>query len=182
MAAAPLFLATNAILLEKLRLSDMEAGGSGESIVDQAIGRARLDFYRRLGGDLVATLVALTPNATPTTEDEIKRFQAEDLEVMLVRADLLRNLPSLWADSSADAGDVFQGEEAYKANTERVNNELDRLATDIENGWLLLEDTVSLGNDDTLNTFASAYDPDLNPTGDRIPGNRFFKDTPLEKR
>ena len=101
--AAPLFVADEATLKSALRLSAVPASAlDTEAIIDEAILRARLRFYRDLGVARTNALVALPYTATPTTEDEVIRALATTVEVKMVKCQLLRDLPNTFMDASGD--------------------------------------------------------------------------------
>lgn len=101
--AAPLFVADEATLKERLRLSAVPASAlDTEAIIDEAILRARLRFYRDLGAARTNVLVALPFTELPTTEDEVLRALANTTEVKLVYCELLRLLPNTFMDASGD--------------------------------------------------------------------------------
>ena len=101
--AAPLFVADEATLESKLRLSAVPASATDtQAIIDEAILYARVEFYRELGESRVAALVAITFTEEPTTEDEVLRALANLTEVMMVRCHLLIHLPNTFMDASGD--------------------------------------------------------------------------------
>ena len=101
--AAPLFVADEATLKSALRLSAVPASAlDTEAIIDEAILRARLRFYRDLGSARTNVLVALPYTALPTTDDEVLRALANTTEVKLVKCALLRDLPNTFMDASGD--------------------------------------------------------------------------------
>lgn len=179
--ADPLYQPSRDQLLADLRLSDAETDGTAQSLINAAIRRARVTFYRRLGVSPATTIAGYTYSEAPTTTNGVLRLQASELEAMLVRRDLLRTLPVLFEDAAAEGGRVFQGEEPFHESTSDRRKEIERLDNDIEEAFALLTADVTLGEDGAMNTFVSEFDPGTNPTGDRIPGNRFFTGLPLEK-
>jgi hypothetical protein len=99
--AAPLFIASEAILKSKLRLSSVPASSTDtEAIIDEGILHARVEFYKELGEVRVAALVAEAFSETATTEAGILRALANLTEVMIVRCWLLQRLPSSFMDAS----------------------------------------------------------------------------------
>lgn len=101
--AAPLFVADEATLKSALRLSAVPASAlDTEAVIDEAILRARLRFYRDLGSARTNELVALTYTDQPTTDEEVLRALANTVEVKMVKCQLLRDLPNTFMDASGD--------------------------------------------------------------------------------
>ena len=179
----PLFATNRAALLTAIRLATAQTAGSAQGVIDAAINKARLAFYRRLGIPRVTAILAMAVTAAPTTTDELVRFQAQETEAALVRCELLASLPILFGDSSADAGDAFQGEEAYTKQDGRLEEELQRCAAYIESSWDILDGSVDMGEDggpDGLNSFVTEWDGTV-PGGVRHQGNRPWIGGPLQK-
>ena len=109
--AAPLFVADEATLKSALRLSAVPASAlDTEAIIDEAILRARLRFYRDLGVARTNVLVALPYTVLPTTEDEVLRALANTVEVKMVKCQLLRDLPNTFMDASGDVNSRWNEE------------------------------------------------------------------------
>lgn len=109
--AAPLFVADEDTLKSALRLSAVPASAlDTEAIIDEAILRARLRFYRDLGAARTNELVALPFTDQPTTEDEVLRALANTVEVKMVKCQLLRDLPNTFMDASGDVNHRWQEE------------------------------------------------------------------------
>lgn len=101
--AAPLFVADEATLKSKLRLSAVPATAvDTEAIIDEGILHARVEFYRELGTAKVTALLAIAFTETPTTEDGVLRALANITEVMMVRCYLMIHLPNTFMDASGD--------------------------------------------------------------------------------
>jgi hypothetical protein len=109
--AAPLFVASEAALKSALRLSAVPASAlDTEAIIDEAILRARLRFYRDLGATRTNELVALPYTDQPTTEDQVLRALANTVEVKMVKCQLLRDLPNTFMDASGDVNSRWNEE------------------------------------------------------------------------
>jgi hypothetical protein len=101
--AQPLFVADEATLKSALRLSAVPASAlDTEAVIDEAILRARLRFYRDLGAARTNELAALTFTDQPTTDEEVLRALANTVEVKMVKCQLLRDLPHTFMDASGD--------------------------------------------------------------------------------
>jgi len=111
----PLFVATLADLLERLRLAGVPtAASSTNAIIDEGVLRARLQFYRRLGEWRVNYLLAIPFNLNPTTEDGVLRALANSVEVDLVRCELMQRLPMAFMDSSGDVNKRWNEEAPFR--------------------------------------------------------------------
>lgn len=121
--ALPLFVADEATLKASLRLSAVPASATDtEAIIDEAILRARLRFYRTLGTGRVTAILATAYTDQPTTEDEVIRALAATVEVKMVHCQLLRALPNTYMDASGDVNARWNEEAPTR---ERGFSELD---------------------------------------------------------
>ena len=109
MAVTPLFVADLDLLKSKLRLSGAQEGDATE-VIAQAVLDARTEFYHILGSFLVNSLVSVTPTDTPSTDDELNRTLAESTEVLMVRVNLMRVLPTMFLDSAGSAHKAWNEE------------------------------------------------------------------------
>lgn len=109
--AAPLFVASETVLKAALRLSAVPATAlDTEAIIDEAILRARLRFYRDLGATRTNELAALVFTELPTTDEEVLRALANTVEVKMVKCQLLRDLPNTFMDASGDVNSRWNEE------------------------------------------------------------------------
>ena len=131
--AAPLFVADEATLKASLRLSAVPASAlDTEAVIDEAILRARLRFYRDLGVARTNVLVALPFTETPTTEDEVLRALATTVEVKMVKCQLLRDLPNTFMDASGDVNHRWNEEAPTRERGSfELNDELARCEQEI---------------------------------------------------
>ena len=130
--AAPLFVADEATLKSALRLSAVPASAlDTEAIIDEAILRARLRFYRDLGSARTNELVALPYTALPTTDDEVLRALANTVEVKMVKCHLLRDLPTTFMDASGDVNARWNEEAPVREYGADMEEELRRCEDEI---------------------------------------------------
>ncbi len=128
--AAPLFVASEAALKSALRLSAVPASAlDTEAIIDEAILRARIRFYRDLGAVRTNELVALPYTDQPTTEGGVIRALANTVEVKMVKCQLLRDLPNTFMDASGDVNSRWNeeaptGSSDLEAELARCENEI----------------------------------------------------------
>lgn len=142
----PLFVANMATLLERLRLSGVPTAATDTlAIIDEAVLRARLAFYRRLGESRVAQLVAITYMVNPVSEDTILRALANSVEVDLVRVELMQRLPMAFMDASGDINKRWNQEAPFR---ERGPLDPSRLVKDLLNR--LEEDFQMLAQEEEL--------------------------------
>jgi hypothetical protein len=168
---APLFVSDRDELLKRVRLSKSDTTGDSVEVIDQGMRVAALEFFKRLGVDLVTDIKAYSSTEPPTTDEEVLRMQAAATEIDLVRLHLYETLPILFADASADAGDVFQGEEPFN-QTQATEEAIARLQASIEEGFALLEGAFDPGTKETVH--ADTFEPDLTDAPTVIPGNRYY--------
>jgi hypothetical protein len=114
---APLFVGSLDLLKPKLRLSGVPTTSDADDIIDEAILIVRQKFYRDLGSDRVAVLKALPFTETPTTNDQIIRAVANSTEVLWVRCELMRMLPTMFMDGNAQQNQIFQDEGLFRDTT-----------------------------------------------------------------
>jgi hypothetical protein len=111
----PLFVADLAELKARLRLTGVPASSPDTlAIIDEAVLRARITFYRELGERRVTQLKAITYTINPTTEDGILRALANSVEIDLVRIVLLELLPNTFMDASGDANKRWNEEGLWR--------------------------------------------------------------------
>lgn len=151
MATAPLFVADLATLKSKIRLSGVASANDAEDIINEAILTVRSGFYRELGAARTAVLVALPFSESPTTENEILRAVANITEVKWVRLELMRTLPTMFKDGTAEQNQIFQDEALFRDTTQQ-QLDADRLLCEqqISENLDLLRGDESLGTESTI--------------------------------
>lgn len=134
--AVPLFVADEATLKERLRLSAVPASAlDTEAIIDEAILRARIRFYKALGTARVNELLAIAFTELPTTDDEVLRAQAFSTEIKMVQADLLRSLPNAFMDASGEVNHMWNETPILRERGfSDLSEELRRLEDEITSG------------------------------------------------
>lgn len=84
-------------LSSSLRLgSDISQASS--VLLEDAVKKARLQFYSALGASRMAELRALSLVADPVTPEQQSRLTAEMCEIVMVRRDLLMTMPTFTMD------------------------------------------------------------------------------------
>lgn len=148
--AAPLFVADESTLKERLRLSAVPASAlDTEAIIDEAILRARLRFYRDLGAARTNVLVALPFTELPTTEDEVLRALATTTEVQLVRCELLRLLPNTFMDASGDVNARWNEEAPIRERgSMEMEDEIRRCEQEVAQAMIELADSSGVECED----------------------------------
>lgn len=144
MAISPLFVASTTILKQRLRLSGVKE--SGEYLIEDALEWSRATFYRRLGVSRVATLVSYSYAENPTSENGILRTIANQVEIKIVRQQLLRTMTTLQRDGGAQAMELWNAEGIFRGKSpDEIQAEIKRLDTEIEDAFDLLT-----GEDETV--------------------------------
>lgn len=157
----PLFVTDIATLKAQLRLSGVPTDQDAHVMVQSALMQVRAGFYTRLGISRVAELVAISPNANPTTEDGILRGIAEQLEVMWVRCKLLDRMPTVFMDSSGAYQEIMNQEGiARSLPLSHIEAQKNRCAAQVEEWLAILDGTVELGE---------AGEPNIATQGDQTP-------------
>ena len=129
MATAPLFVADLATLKSKVRLSGVPTTSDADDIINEAILVTRQKFYRELGGSRITVLKAMAFTEAPTTDNQILRAVANSTEVLMVRCELMKTLPSMFMDGNAQQNQIMQDEALFRDNT---SNELDQMRMQCE--------------------------------------------------
>ncbi len=141
MAATPVFISDLPTLKERLRISQVDTG-EGASVVDSVVEEVRLELYAVLGSSTVTTIAALTPGDPATTDDELKRLRAENVELLMVRLLLMRRMPILFLSSVGQARQQWN-EEGITRDVDQatVRREIQTLEASVRKGLALLNDT-----------------------------------------
>ena len=170
MVTTPTFIATTSLLQKQLRLSGLHKAGDGEAIFQSAMLEVKTGFIRELGSARVAVLVALSFSENPTTADQALRSVANQTELKWVRAVLIRTLPTLFLDASADKSQVWEDEGAFRSTPAgQLDVERERLENDVEINMGLLSAEESIGSEATIRLESpqqTAVDP--------LPGGTLF--------
>jgi len=137
MAVLPLFITTIADLQSRLRLTGT-AQADSLRMMTETIEQVRVYLYDALGSARVAVILATAHSDAPTTNAELLRSKAELVESMWVRMILMRRMPMLFMDTSAQTQQVWN-EDGLTRNmgAAGIEKELARLQNDISN---LLDD------------------------------------------
>lgn len=170
MANNPVFVADLATLKTRLRLSGVPLAATDTlGIIDDAVLRARMRFYRRLGAKRVADIVSLTYQEDPTTDDQILRALANSVEVNIVRFELMQTLPTTFMDASGDANKKWNEEALFRERgpTER-QKELTRLENQIEEDMQMLALEEELAAESGIQTYDGSNTIDPPSPGDSI--------------
>lgn len=147
MATNPVFVADLATVKEQLRLTGVVEGSDAQSMLEAALLQVRTGFYSRLGGTRMATLIAITPSESPTTNDEILRAIGGLCEVLWARCILLDKLPVTFMDNSGGDLEFINQEGTFRSITpERLDAERQRCQIQIEEWLALLAGDVEIGS------------------------------------
>ena len=165
----PLFVRNQETLRRKLRLSGVCEKNDADEIIDEAVLSVRGHFYRRLGQERVAELLAFAVSPTPTTPDEILRSVASSTEIKWVKLELTQSMPMLFMDGSNNALNVYN-EEAPFRNTSafEISNLQKRLFEQIEENLEMLKGSEQQGNEHKANTFDGTPDGEVCKPWDSI--------------
>jgi len=171
--AKPLFVESRKALFAALRLSDADTGGEDrQAIMDRAMLWARTEFYRRLGKQRVDEILATAEVAAPSTDEELDRTRAAQLEIWLVKYRLYQDLPVLFRDQS--------GESLLQHNVEAMVREPgpDMLGKALALLWQQIEDAFAELDDDEDTNAGSMQAMSIGPkSGDAVvePGRSVFR-------
>lgn len=172
MPTTPLFVADLDTLKGKLRLSGIEAGTDAENMLDEAVLTVRAGFFREIGQERVGIIQAITFVADPTTNEQALRATANVCEVKWVRAEVLRTMPTVFQDSSAEAANIFQTEALFRdTSDQQIETQRRHLMSEIEDHLDLLRGDELIGDsaDSGLKYFSSESQTRRLPGGDIRP-------------
>ena len=105
MAIEPLYN-EKSLVLSRLRMTATEDTDT-LTMIDQAIAKVRLDFYRRLTAARALEIEALSSVENPTTTDEILRSVAEVTEIYWIAYKLFCILPHMYIETQFAIKDNF---------------------------------------------------------------------------
>lgn len=141
---APLFVSDADTLEKALRLSAVpDAALDTEEIVNTALLSARIRFYRELGESRVNAILTTAYTDLPTTDAQILRAMAAATEVLMVRASLMRTLPTTFMDASGDIDHRWNEEAPIRESSVDLSDELERLEQDIADALSQLADPTN---------------------------------------
>lgn len=170
MAPTPTFSANTALLKSQLRLTGQPTAGDGTAIFESALLEVKTGFLRELGPARVAVLVALSFNENPTTADQAVRSVANETELKWVRMVLIRTLPTLFLDASADQNQIYQDEAAFRTSPAGLlDDERARLQTEIAQNMDILRADESPGAESDIQVSSPQQD-----VVDPLPGGTLF--------
>lgn len=162
MSQPPLFVASNALLRARVRLSGLESGADGEEIFEHAVVRARNRFLRRLGLARVQQVQGYPATTQPTTNEGVLRLAADVCEEQVVRLELLDYLGVRYLDGTAAAAQEWNDEGTLRAflqeELERVRG---RLEAEVEAALALLAGEQEIEQESAVNV--STLGPDEQP-------------------
>jgi hypothetical protein len=131
-AVEPMFVPTKLELRKALRMSKISDDSDALSMIDAAIQSASVLFYRTLGPVRIASLQAIAYPKAPTSDTEFLRVLAAATEIKVVRAELLRTIPTMFMDGSI-AEKSWQEEAGFRYNSNlALRDELKRLEAEIQ--------------------------------------------------
>jgi hypothetical protein len=171
-ATTPLFNASTAILVKRLRLTGVAAGRAAEALILEGMLRARLAFYRRLGAARVAALVAVAYEENPDSADEVIRALANTVEVKLVHVHLLDTMPTMFMDGSGKSQEIWNEEAPFRQGQTPESTKV-RLREEIEADMAVLALETELG--DEGNWQITNNEPEEDPP---FPGDTAFGEDP----
>ena len=163
MAVEPLFLTDMDALKGRLRLAGVETTNDAQSLIDGAARTIRQRFYARLGTARINELlnVANFPVVeNPTTDPEVIRAIADEVEAKWVWTELTRNMPVKFYDNSGDDIEQYNQEGIFRSiEPDRIEESVAKCLDEIE-GWLpILAGTVELGTVETNKSFIQGDAP-----------------------
>lgn len=134
MSTSPTFILDLASLKSSLRLSGPNASDT-ETMLEDAVRKARLLFHDRLGSARVTTLKAIVRVDDPTTPDQMLREKAELCELAMIRRECLQTMP-VWTFDPGRQTEVWNQDGLMRNMTKKERDAaVESLSSDIEK-WL----------------------------------------------
>lgn len=96
--------------MTKLRLSGLPSGGDGEAVLDEAILQVRTAIFQRLGASRVTTITGTAYSESGTTDAQILRLAAAQVELYGIKARLLRDAPTFFMNASNTSEEAWNDE------------------------------------------------------------------------
>lgn len=173
MATNPVFNSDLAAVKAQLRLSGISAGSDAQAMLEAAVLQVRTGFYARLGSTRMAALLAITPVASPTTNDQILRSIANLCETLWVRCILLDKLPIVFMDNSGGDVEFINQEGTFRSiSPERLDGDRQRCALQVEEWLALLAGETEIGNAPDVQVHTQAdQEPRMYPFGSLLGDN-----------
>lgn len=116
MAVDPVFASDRASLLKKLRMSTSVEDSSSD-VIDEAILQVRTAIYQRLGADRVGEINSTSYSENASTEEEILRLSAAQIELHGVMARLMRNGPVFLLEAKNEAEEAWNDDDLLRNST-----------------------------------------------------------------
>lgn len=170
MVTTPTFVVNTDTLRSQLRLSGQPTGGDGEAQFGAALLEVRSGFIRELGATRVIVLQALAFSENPITADQALRAVANLTEVKWMKAVLIRVLPMLFMDASADQTQIYHDEAAFReASALQLDAERIRLENEVAINLQLLAGTETIGSESSVRLDTPVSDDPI-----PLPGGTIF--------
>lgn len=136
MSIAPLFILDMNKLKKSLRLSAAKLTDCLVQI-DDAVQEVRYGFFDALGPARIATILTYPSDDNPTTDQGVMRLKANSIELKWVRMILLRIMPVLFKDASADVVEQWNQEALVRNTTASdTSREIQRLQNEINDALI----------------------------------------------
>jgi len=158
-AVEPLFNADKESLLKRVRIKT-KTDEQTDALVDQVITEVRVAFYTRLGSARVGAIVGFSLVDNPTSENELVRANAANIEALWVTYLLTNRLPYIFMDNTGSVNDNFSDEPLTRdsSSVQDFRRELKEL---IDDGLGQLEEPVNTSAGDPKTSMIGAEEPYL---------------------
>ncbi len=165
MATKPLFVESVEVMIDLLKLNQIEEEGSTLAIVQETIRDVTVAFHRKLGKARIDVLKAIIFVDPPVTDNDFLAVLARVTERKWVRLKLMQELPILFANPGNTFG-TYEEEAPYTENTSDLHRAMKALRSEIEENLEFLEGAESAGNETTVKV--STLEPAVEPL---LPGD-----------
>jgi hypothetical protein len=158
----PLFIPIKGELEETLGLNGIDLNESRAAQLDVSIKVARTTLFRRLGSATITLLLSYSSTDNPTTSDGYLRAIAEDVELKIVKRELLQYYNHLLMEQG-NGGVEAWNEDPFlrKFASSDTAKETELLTISIEMDLSLLSGESSIGDESAVRS--SILEPDIKP-------------------
>jgi len=132
MAVEALFNESYIELLERVRI-ETATEDQTVALVNMSVSEVRIGFYKTLGSDRVAEIISYPLVENPSTDEEILRADAANIEALWLTYLLIPRLPQLFMAGGHMVNQLFN-EEPLTRDAEVSQEFLDRLKEQIDSG------------------------------------------------
>lgn len=161
MAIEALFNESYTKLLERARIESANETQT-LALVEMSVSDVRIGFYKSLGKDRIDQIIAIPLAENPSTDDEILRASAANLEALWLTYILLPRLPTMFMSSSHTTTQAWN-EEPLTRDSSALKEHMELLKVQLDQGLseLLVDETEYVSQDVRADSIGADVQYDL---------------------